>query len=71
MSSDKINFDHFAVKAIWKKVFTDASGQQITKEVSWDLSQAVRIQTGPKEILLVLLALLLWIIAIVFMRKKA
>ena len=71
MSSDKINFDHFAVKAIWKKVFTDASGQQIIKEVNWDLSQAVRIQTGPKEILLVLLALLLWIIAVVFMRKKA
>ena len=71
MSWDKIKFENFAVKAIWKQEFTNENGQKIKKEIVWDLSQAVSIQTWTKEIVLIFLALLLWFIVIVFTRKKA
>ncbi len=58
---DEIKYDFFAIKAIWKREFIDTENKNkvIEKKIPWDLSDAIKIQTGPKEILLVILALIL------------
>lgn len=70
---DEIKYEYFAVKAIWKKDFVDTEDKtkKIEKEMQWDLSEAVKIQTWPKEIIIVLLALLLWFGIFFIWRRKA
>lgn len=69
---DKIKYEYFAVKAIWKQEFVDTedSSKKIDKEIVWDLSDAVKIQTWPKEIIIVFLALLLWFWILFIWRKN-
>ncbi|MDQ7023113.1 MAG: hypothetical protein Q9M97_06335 [Candidatus Gracilibacteria bacterium] len=61
ITGDEIKYEYFAVKAIGKQEFVDSEDEtkKIEKEIVGDLSDAIKIQTGPKEILIVLLALLL------------
>lgn len=70
---DKVKYEYFAVKAIWEKKLTDSedSTKKIKKEIKWDLSDAVKIQTWPKEILIVLISLLLWFGIFFIWRKKS
>jgi len=70
---DEIKYEYFAVKAIWKQEVIDSKDntKKIQKEVIWDISDAVKIQTWPKEILIVLLALLLWFWIFFIWKRKA
>jgi hypothetical protein len=70
---DEIKYEYFAVKAIWKQEFVDTEDKtkKIEKEIIWDLSDAVKIQTWPKEIIIVLIALLLWFGIFFIWRRKA
>ena len=70
---DEVKYEYFAVKAIWKQEFVDSedSTKKIEKEIIWDLSDAVKIQTWPKEIIIVLIALLLWFGIFFIWRRKA
>jgi len=69
---DTIKHEYFAVKAIWEKEFVDSENKdkKIKKEIKWDLSDAIKIQTGPKEIILVMLALMLWFGIFLFKRRN-
>ena len=73
LSWDVVKHEYFAVKAIWEKEFADSedSEETITKEINGDLSDAIKVQTGPKEIILVLIALILWFWFILIKRKNA
>ena len=66
---DKIKYEYFAVKAIWKKTFVDENNIEQKKEIKWDISQAVKIKTWPQEIFLIILALILgfWVF---FIQKR-
>lgn len=68
-----VKYEYFAVKAIWNKEFfsDDYSEKIIEKEIKWDLSEAVKIQTWTKEIILIIIALLLWLGVFIFSIKKA
>ncbi len=70
---EEVKYEYFAVKAIWKKEFVDSQDttKKIEKEIVWDLSDAVKIQTWPKEIIIVLIALLLWFWIFFIWRKKS
>ncbi len=70
---DNISYEYFAVKAIGKKEFTDAENgeETIIKDIEGDLSEAVKIQTGPEAIIIVCLALLLSIWVFIFNRRKS
>ena len=69
---DVIKHEYFAVKAIWEKEFIDSENKnkKIKKEITWDLSEAIKIQTGPKEIILVMLALMLGFGVFLFKRRN-
>ncbi len=69
---DAIKHEYFAVKAIWEKEFIDSENKnkKIKKEIQWDLSDAIKIQTGPKEIILVMLALMMWFGIFLFRRRN-
>ncbi len=73
ITGNEVKYDYFAVKAIWKEVFTDTenNNKKIEKEILWDLSDAIRIQTWPQEVIIVLIALLLWFGIFFIWRKKA
>ena len=73
MTWEDIKYEYFAVKAIWKKemVSTEDKTKKITTEIKWDLSEAVKIQTWTKEVILIFLALILWFGVFIFTRKKA
>ena len=73
LSWDVVTHEYFAVKAIGQKEFTDSENPEkmIKKEISWDLSDAIKIQTWPKEIILILVALMLWLWVFWFKRRKA
>jgi len=69
---DNVKYEYFAVKAIWKKIFKNwETGEEVNKEISWDLSEAIKIQTWAKEILLVLLALFIWFVILIFSKRRA
>ncbi len=69
---DAIKYDYFAVKAIAKKNLTEISGSwSIEKQMEWDLSDAIKIQTWPQTIILVILTLItLWIWFMIMRKRK-
>ncbi len=73
MMWEDVKYEYFAVKAIWiqKFVNTEDNTKVVEKEISWDFSEALKIQTWPKEVLLLLLALIIWFIVFFFSKRKA
>ena len=73
MTWEDIKYEYFAVKAIWKKEFTSSWtwSEKIEKEIKWNLSEAVKIQTWTKEIFLILIALILWFGIFFFSKNRS
>ena len=59
---DEINYDFFAVKAM-----TNTSNGET---IEWDLSEMTKVQTGPTELILLLLAMILWLWVVMFTKSK-
>ena len=59
---DEIKYDFFAVKAMTN------TGNGET--VEWDLSEMTKVQTGPTELILLLLAMILWLWVVMFTKSK-
>lgn len=61
---DKITYDYFVVEPIVKT--------ESWETIKWELSEATKIQTWPKEILLLLiLSMILWFVIMILKRRKA
>lgn len=59
---EEIKYNEFAVKAM-----TNTSNGET---VEWDLSEMTKVQTGPTEILLLLLAMILWLGVMMFIKTR-
>ena len=59
---DDVKYDFFAVKAMTN------TGNGET--VEWDLSEMTKVQTGPTELILLLLAMILWLGVVMFTKSK-
>ena len=59
---DEVSYDFFAVKAMTN------TGNGET--VEWDLSEMTKVQTGPTELILLLLAMILWLGVVMFTKSK-
>lgn len=70
---DDITYEYFAVKAIWKQEFTDTENEdeKIVKDIEWDLSDAIKIQTWPEAIMIVLIAIMISIWIFLFNRRNS
>ncbi len=69
---DEISYEYFAVKALWKKEFIDTENknEKIQKDIQWDLSDAVKIQTWPEMFIIIIVAFLISIWIFLFNRRK-
>ena len=59
---DEVKYDSFAVKAM-----TNTSNGE---SLEWDLSEMTKVQTGPTELILLLLAMILWLWVVMFTKSK-
>ena len=71
ITGDTVKNEHFAVKAIWKQILinSDDDEEEIEKEIQGDISDAVKIPTWPKEIVLIILSLLLGLWFLLFRQR--
>lgn len=60
---DKVEYDDFAVKAVFKDDVCDIESN--------DFTQMTKVQTGPKEIAMVIIALTLSLALVIYRRKQA
>ena len=59
---DELKYSEFAVKAM-----TNTSNGE---SIEWDLSDMTKVQTGPTELILLLLAMILWLGVVMFTKSK-
>jgi hypothetical protein len=69
---NELQYDYFAVRAIWKQTFTDTqdTSKTVEKILEWDISDAIKIQTWPREVIMIIIALLIWMWVFMFRRRK-
>ena len=63
ITGDKVEYDDFAVKAVFKDDVCDIE--------STDFTQMTKVQTWPKEIAMVIIALTLSLALVIYRRKQA